>query len=134
MKRLTIGEMACLCSAESGRRPEQVLQVTVSTSCLYWNAPRSRRRGRTPPKRCPEVGTTGENPAPSWTVAASSLMVGAKAVGYEWYFAGVSSSRKAPDRDWGRLDRLEGLRGTATRRNASNAVRMVIWVIAWIVG
>jgi len=134
MKKLKIGERACLGLAEFGKRPIQVLQVIVSITCLCWNALNIPRKGQTLLRRCPEVGTTAGNPAPSLTVAASPLMVEAKAVNGEWCFAAAMSSRKALNRGFECLDRLVVLMDNATRRNTSIVARRVISVIALTVG
>ena len=79
------------------------------------------------------------NPAPSLTDAASSLRVGAMGGDGAPCSAGeAQSNRRAQGRVEGRTASwsapVEVLRGTARRTNALTAGRMVIWVIALIVG
>ena len=94
--------------------------------------------GHKPLKRCP-AAVTGESLAPSWKDAASFPRVeGREVVGVRYSAGVVTSSCRAQDRAARRIRgecaRIEGWKGTATRMNASTADRMVILVIALIVG
>ena len=137
-RRLRNGGMVGWYLEASDRIPSLALQENDERSFQCWCSRSSQRKGHRPPRKCP-AAVTAESLAPSWKDAASFQRVEEReAVGVRCSATVVVSSYRAQDRVARRNPSecapVEGWKGIAMRRNASTADRMVILVIALIVG